>query len=279
MNRLWLRLYPRSWRAVYGSEIASQLKDTPTRLATVLDVMRGAMDAWLHPKLVVALGSGIRPRGWGHMSGVAAVLVFAVIVGTGVSVIEAHRPPLRGTGSSSEVVPTADQTGMITAEPYCPSSSHNCLLSTSLIQQVGGRLRRPLPFKPNSRVPRIVSANTDPLVTVPLRNLGTAPETLGYDVFITKREPALIRAVGDIAPSQWLDEVKWRGVVWDLAHVDSARSRPVRLAAGQQAQMAVAWPGTRESGRRARPGSYWVVVWGSANGRPVGLYYWPIILR
>jgi hypothetical protein len=55
-----LRLYPRRWRERYGEEFALVLRATPPGPGTVLDVVRGALDAhlrtlWPGPLLRVAL--------------------------------------------------------------------------------------------------------------------------------------------------------------------------------------------------------------------------------
>ena len=45
-----LRLYPRAWRERYGEELAAQLEaERPLRLGVVADLVRGALDAHLHP--------------------------------------------------------------------------------------------------------------------------------------------------------------------------------------------------------------------------------------
>lgn len=44
-----LGLYPRSWRARYGEEMADLLADRPASWADTLDLARGALDAHLHP--------------------------------------------------------------------------------------------------------------------------------------------------------------------------------------------------------------------------------------
>jgi hypothetical protein len=44
-----LRLYPTRWRARYGDEVRALIEDRPTRRRDVLDLARGALDAWLHP--------------------------------------------------------------------------------------------------------------------------------------------------------------------------------------------------------------------------------------
>lgn len=51
MNRL-LRLYPRARRARYGAELASILEAEPPTLGDRFDLVRGAIDAHLHPELV-----------------------------------------------------------------------------------------------------------------------------------------------------------------------------------------------------------------------------------
>jgi hypothetical protein len=51
MSRV-LRLYPRSWRARYGAELAAILEARPPTYMDRFDLVRGALDAHLHPELV-----------------------------------------------------------------------------------------------------------------------------------------------------------------------------------------------------------------------------------
>jgi hypothetical protein len=44
-----LRLYPGAWRARYGEEMAAVLDARPLSWRDRLDLVRGALDAWLHP--------------------------------------------------------------------------------------------------------------------------------------------------------------------------------------------------------------------------------------
>lgn len=44
-----LRLYPRAWRARYGDEMEALLEDRRPGRRDRLDLIRGALDAWLHP--------------------------------------------------------------------------------------------------------------------------------------------------------------------------------------------------------------------------------------
>jgi hypothetical protein len=49
-RHLLLRLYPGAWRERYGEELAAQLESQrPLRIGVVADLVRGALDAHLHP--------------------------------------------------------------------------------------------------------------------------------------------------------------------------------------------------------------------------------------
>lgn len=49
-RHLLLRLYPRAWRERYGEELSAQLEEQrPLRIGVVADLVRGALDAHLHP--------------------------------------------------------------------------------------------------------------------------------------------------------------------------------------------------------------------------------------
>lgn len=46
-----LRLYPQTWRERYGEEFAALISERPPSLADRVDIVRGAVDARLHPQL------------------------------------------------------------------------------------------------------------------------------------------------------------------------------------------------------------------------------------
>ena len=47
----WLiRLYPPAWRRRYGRELAELISTRPASLGTVIDLIAGAVDAWLNPQ-------------------------------------------------------------------------------------------------------------------------------------------------------------------------------------------------------------------------------------
>ena len=63
-----LRLYPRSWRARYGAELADLFAPAPLSMSLIVDLIAGAIDARLHPELVarpISLGQ----EGEAHMLG------------------------------------------------------------------------------------------------------------------------------------------------------------------------------------------------------------------
>ncbi|HET8569242.1 MAG TPA: hypothetical protein VFM93_09675 [Candidatus Limnocylindria bacterium] len=65
--RWLLRLYPREWRERYGAEIEALLERRPPTFASLVDLVRGILDAHLHPhlasELVFVPEIGFRPAG------------------------------------------------------------------------------------------------------------------------------------------------------------------------------------------------------------------------
>ena len=60
MSRL-VRLYPQAWRDRYGDEFAALLEERPPTAGDVLDTLRGALDAHLHPTVGAS-----EPAPWTH---------------------------------------------------------------------------------------------------------------------------------------------------------------------------------------------------------------------
>lgn len=90
MRTLLLALYPRAWRRRYGAEIAELLAQEPLNMRLVIDLVRGALDARLHPELagpiLAAAGGGtmqVPSRGprIGLFTLVVVFLVFLVFGG------------------------------------------------------------------------------------------------------------------------------------------------------------------------------------------------------
>jgi hypothetical protein len=64
----WLiRLYPSAWRERYGAELADLMAARPPSPRDRLDVVRGALDAHLHPQLADS-PEPQRVAGWGLRS-------------------------------------------------------------------------------------------------------------------------------------------------------------------------------------------------------------------
>jgi hypothetical protein len=70
MSRL-VRLYPRAWRERYEDEFLRLIEDRPPSLAGQVDIIRGALDARIHPQIVDAAPE---PMPWTHrLPGVLAL--------------------------------------------------------------------------------------------------------------------------------------------------------------------------------------------------------------
>ncbi|HEX4898047.1 MAG TPA: hypothetical protein VFV53_06760 [Candidatus Limnocylindrales bacterium] len=72
MSRL-ISLYPGPWRERYESELRDLLAARPPNLAGRLDLVAGALDAWLHPELIVPGAADRRPSTRVRLAGLAAV--------------------------------------------------------------------------------------------------------------------------------------------------------------------------------------------------------------
>jgi hypothetical protein len=63
----WLiRLYPPAWRRRYGRELAELLATQPASFGTAIDLVAGAVDAWLNPQSSTA-AMAADPKGAGTM--------------------------------------------------------------------------------------------------------------------------------------------------------------------------------------------------------------------
>jgi hypothetical protein len=91
---LLLRFYPARWRERYGEEIADLLATEPPSVARAVDVLRGLIDAHLHPELVDSAlaavpGAGersgeVRTHGTGTVARLARVAMLTALIATPV---------------------------------------------------------------------------------------------------------------------------------------------------------------------------------------------------
>ncbi|NUW30332.1 hypothetical protein HTZ77_02665 [Nonomuraea sp. SMC257] len=56
MAKAMISLYPKAWRQRYGEEVADVIDARPARVRTVVDLVVGAADAWLHHRRVPGAG-------------------------------------------------------------------------------------------------------------------------------------------------------------------------------------------------------------------------------
>jgi hypothetical protein len=100
MNGL-VRLYPRAWRDRYEAEFVDLLEQRPGSIGVTIDVVRGALDAHLHPQDV----TGSMP--WTHrLPGVA-------VLATGLLWSAATLQLVAGNGGSDELIGLAAMTALI----------------------------------------------------------------------------------------------------------------------------------------------------------------------
>jgi hypothetical protein len=76
-----LRLYPSAWRRRYEDEVRSILEEAPVGRRQRLDLVRGALDAWLHPERPSAL------------PGVLAVLGGLLLAVVALDIVRQPTPP------------------------------------------------------------------------------------------------------------------------------------------------------------------------------------------
>jgi hypothetical protein len=64
-----LRLYPRAWRDRYGEEFLAMAETAPIRPREVVDIVSGAIDAWLSSEVRrMTMASGVARPGGGPMT-------------------------------------------------------------------------------------------------------------------------------------------------------------------------------------------------------------------
>jgi hypothetical protein len=95
----WLiRLYPASWRARYGDEFVELLQARPPSRRDRLDIVRGAIDARIHPQLLQELPPRVA-RGADQLLALAAVTVGALLtLWAGIIVVAEPRWGVGSTG-------------------------------------------------------------------------------------------------------------------------------------------------------------------------------------
>jgi hypothetical protein len=86
MSRL-IGLYPGPWRARYEAELRDLLAARPPSLTGRLDLVGGALDAWLHPELVVPGAADRRPSARVRLAGLAGVAGGALWLAMAVTLV------------------------------------------------------------------------------------------------------------------------------------------------------------------------------------------------
>jgi hypothetical protein len=63
-----LKLYPPSWRRRYGEELGALIDAQPVSIGNTIDVISGAIDAWIHPQLIAIIQPATTAKGEKPMS-------------------------------------------------------------------------------------------------------------------------------------------------------------------------------------------------------------------
>ncbi len=116
-----LGLYPACWRERYGNEIADLLAQEPMRIATIVDAVRGALFAHLHPELaeptVVDAASGatlrLRPRLPIRALAALALLLAVATYALGATVVFAWSPAECPPGYDKRLIDRSSQIGFV----------------------------------------------------------------------------------------------------------------------------------------------------------------------
>lgn len=82
-SRRLVRLYPQAWRERYGEEFLALLEERPASVKDLLDVARGALDAWLRPQVVSERKMVVVERMRGSVLVVLWAWAFLVVAGVG----------------------------------------------------------------------------------------------------------------------------------------------------------------------------------------------------
>jgi hypothetical protein len=178
-RRLLLGLYPYRWRQRYEEEIGAMLRDGPLTFAVVVDLVRGALDAHLHPELVAAslvasTGSGqirLVPR---SPRGRAVALVALILLG--LALFSAYRAQMPGAEAVTLAqVLTAIQDGRVRAVTVEGDRA-------TIVLTDGRTQRATVPNERDNVVGRAVMERnrTNPTQQTELRYSSGSSFTLGY---------------------------------------------------------------------------------------------------
>ena len=99
-----LRLYPAAWRERYAEEFLTVLEETPTTWRNHLDILRGAVDAHLHPEWTTPGRWPMNQRRIFRVASIGAILSAILMI---VGIIHSHYFPEDATEFSLLVAPLA----------------------------------------------------------------------------------------------------------------------------------------------------------------------------
>lgn len=149
MTRL-IALYPRSWRDRYEIELRALMAERPPDPLDRIDIVRGALDARLHPQLASTPSGDSTPPLSARLGGVFAVLGGALWAVAGVAFHSAPLNPGLGYKESGSAIvvalAAALMTGLAALMVSRGSPGRHVVLSISAIAALLGALAMALPW-------------------------------------------------------------------------------------------------------------------------------------
>ncbi len=149
-----LRLYPRAWRERYGDELVALLEEHPASLLDHLDLIRGALDARLHPQVPGADAAPEQeiPMNQKQLGVVAAIGGIAWILAvTSLFMLPIHPGGDRDTslavlGLALGIAMTGIALGELGTRVGSPTSARTGHIVAVLSVALGGLMIMPWPF-------------------------------------------------------------------------------------------------------------------------------------
>ncbi|MHB2024264.1 MAG: hypothetical protein ACYCO3_13205 [Mycobacteriales bacterium] len=108
--------------------------------------------------------------------------------------------------------------------------------------------------------PKVVTPQTDPLVTIKITNRFTASETVSYDLIITSGKYTPKDIPGFYLSDVAVPYAAWPHGVWDYQKAYPTAVHQVVVAPGATVEVKLSWPGRRLDGTPAPPGHYLAAV-------------------
>lgn len=167
-----LRLYPKAWRERYGEEVGDLIAARPIRLRTVVDLMRGAADAWLNHRRI-------------PQAGAAEIPVTAALTVAGVVLLLLWNLGMRDVASLHDAWAEAESTRLAAtlrgmAMAWFAVAGAWCLLSVVPLLVTCHTAMRRSPYGPGTRMTARLVVVTAVALALPIALMGLNVVALSF---------------------------------------------------------------------------------------------------